>query len=232
MQYLLFSFAIIFLLSSCSRIPEPIGYQYSTQEKMQAVHHWNVLSRDLANKINNELIRSDFLDTAVFVKETCGSEAEPCAENTTTDFNEGFRDLLITELVGFGIPTSAVADGEAIRVDYKVQVVYHQAGRIRTVRPGLLTALTTAVSVLRNAPAEIMAISLAAGIDYGNTTYAKTTNLEAIITTSMIFRNKYLFRSSDIYYINSADSHHYKGGRSSKEIQLTSTGESGIWRRN
>jgi hypothetical protein len=189
---------------------------------MQAAHHWNVLAEDLANRINNELIRSDFLHSPVYVKETCGNDAEPCAPETTSDFNEGFRDLLITKLVDFGIPTSAGPDSEAIVVNYKVQLVHHHAQRLRTLRPGLITALTTAISVMRNAPAELLAISLAAGADYGNTTYAKTTNLEAIISTSMIFRSKYLFRSSDIYYINSADYHHYrKDQKSAKEIRLT-----------
>ncbi|HKJ65779.1 MAG TPA: hypothetical protein VJ969_10270 [Desulfopila sp.] len=214
--------AIPLLLLSCSRIPEPIGYPHSTQEKMQAAHHWNVLARDMANSINNELIRSDFLDTAVFVKETCGSDGEPCPQQVTTVFDEGFRDLLITELVNFGIPTSASADSEAITINYKVQTVHHQSSRLRTLRPGLITALTTAVTVMRSAPAELLAISLAAGADYGNTTYAKTSNVEVIITASMVFRDKYLFRSSNIYYINGGDYHHYQNDRQrGKEIQLT-----------
>ncbi|MEE4240186.1 MAG: hypothetical protein V2I36_01875 [Desulfopila sp.] len=222
MRYFLFSFILLSFLSSCGRIPEPIGYNYSTQEKMQAAHHWNVLAEDISNKINNELIRSDFFETAVFVKETCGDDSEPCSRDITTDFNEGFRDLLITRLVDFGIPTSAIPDREAITINYKVQVVHHNANRLRTLRPGLLTSLTTAVSVLRHAPAEIIAIALASGVDYSNAAYARTTNVEAIVTTSMVFRNRYLFRSSDIYYINSADYHHYnKDFKTAKTIHLT-----------
>ena len=210
------------LLLSCGRIPEPIGYPHSSQEKMQAAHHWNVLARDMANSINNELIRSDFLDTAVFVKQTCGSDREPCPQQAATEFDEGFRDLLITEMVSFGIPTSAIPDSEAITINYKVQTVRHHSNRLRTLRPGLITALTTAVTVMRNAPAELLAISLAAGADYANTTYAKTSNVEVIITASMVFNNKYLFRSSNIYYINGGDYHHYQHDRhKGKEIQLT-----------
>ena len=225
MRYIYCFPIVMILLFSCGRIPEPTGYNYSEQKKMQAAHHWNVLAKDLSNKINNELIRSDFLETAVFVKETCGSDSAPCEKQQTPVFNEGFRDLLITELVNFGIPTSAIPDREALTVNYKVQVVHYRADRVRTVRPGLITALTTAVAVLRNAPAEILAISLAAGVDYANSTYVATSNFEVIITTSMVFRNKYLFRSSDIYYINGADYHHFqKDINSSKEIRLTSSG--------
>ncbi len=224
MRYIFFFAAIVLFTCSCSRIPEPIGFDYSTQEKMQAAHHWNVLAKDLSNKINNELIRSDFLETAIFVKETCGTDGEPCQEGATTEFNEGFRDLLITELVNYGIPTSAIPDREAITVNYKVQVVHHRTNRMRTLRPGLLTYLTSAISVIRNAPAELLAISIAAGVDYANTTYAKKTDFEAIITTSMVFRNKYLFRSSDIYYINGADYHHFQQDNSeTQEIQLISS---------
>ena len=189
---------------------------------MQAAHHWNVLAKDLSNKINNELIRSDFLETAVFVKETCGSESEPCKKEQTSEFNESFRDLLITELVNYGIPTSSIPDREAITINYKVQTVHHQTKRLRTLRPGLITAITTAISVLRNAPTELLAIAISAGVDYANTTYARTSNFEVIITTSMIFRQKYLFRSSDIYYINAKDYYHYQeDSRDVKTIQLT-----------
>jgi len=224
MRYLYYLPLLLFFMSSCGRIPEPVGYPYSKQEKMQAAHHWNILAKDLSNRINNELIRSDFLETSVFVKETCGSDSAPCEKAKTTEFDEGFRDLLITELVNYGIPTNAKPDREAITVNYKVQVVYYRANRFRTLQPGLLTALTTAVAVLRNAPSEIIAISLAAGVDYANSALAMSSNYEVIITTSMVFRQKYLFRSSDIYYINGADFYHYQKGRNSaKTIQLTSS---------
>lgn len=217
--------SLLFLIcTACGRIPEPIGYTYSQQEKMQAAHHWEVLAKDLSNKINNELIRSDFLETAVYVQETCGDESKPCEKHMTTEFNEGFRDLLITELVSYGIPTSSIPDREAITIHYKVQSVHHQTKRLRTLRPGLITALTTAVSVIRNAPTELVAIALSAGVDYANTTYAKKSDYEIIITTSMIFRQHYLFRSSDIYYINGADYHHYQHDKNDKAttIELTS----------
>jgi hypothetical protein len=37
------------LTMSCGRIPEPVGYVQSEQNKMQATHHWDVLAADLAN---------------------------------------------------------------------------------------------------------------------------------------------------------------------------------------
>ena len=101
---------ILFLflsLASCSSIPMHSSYSFTEQQKMQAAHHWDVLASDVANQINNQLISSDYLDKSVFVKTTCGSDAMPCDKGETTLFNEGFRDLLITRLVHFGVPTSS-----------------------------------------------------------------------------------------------------------------------------
>ncbi len=221
MKYLPFVLTAVFSLTGCiqfteysstvsSRIPEPTGYTYSTQHKMQAAYHWNVLAHDLSNRINNELIRGDFLNKSIFVKETCGNDNTPCNPQETTQFNEGFRDLLITELVGYGIPTATVSSPESIVVNYKVQVIPYRKNRIRTIRPGVITALTSAIMVLRNAPSELLGITAGLGLDLLNSTYAAKTDFEVIITTSMVFQDKYFFRSSDIYYINAEDFHHYQ----------------------
>lgn len=215
--------SLILLLSiSCSRIPEPIGYEHTTQAKMQAAYHWDVLASDVANRINNELIIHDYTLKPVYVKTTCGDEDRPCEPYETSTFNEAFRDLLITELVRFGVPVRQHYDEEAITVHYKVQLVYHSAARVRTMRPGLLTALTAGIMVLRNAPVEFLAIGAAGIVDYMNTTAVNSSKHEVLITTSMVAKDRYLFRSSDIYYINDKDFHQYQGGVMPKaaEIQL------------
>ncbi len=224
MRVSLFIISCCFLVFGCSSIPTPITYEYSEQKKMQAAQHWNTLAEDVANKINNELIRNDFLNAAVYVKETCGNDAEPCDQNETSQFNEGFRDLLVTQLVNFGIPTNTEIDRDIIVVDYKVQIVHHSGGRVPVPATGSITALTAAVVVLRNAPAELMAIVLAGAFDFYNTVSTMHSNYEVIITSSMVSKKKYIFRSSDIYYINDSDFWHYRDyGGKSKEIQLTGT---------
>ncbi len=215
---------VILLLCSCSsRIPEPINYPYSQQEKMQASQHWEVLSKDLANRINNELIITDNIDKAVFVKETCGDEATPCQPNETSSFNEAFRDLLITNLFDYGIPTNSMQDDETIEILYKVQVVRHNADRIRTIQPGLLTALSAAIVVLRNAPTELVILGTGVAADVANTSFSSSGNYEVIITTSMVTDGRYLFRASDIYYINDKDFFHYQQSQpQTKTIKLSS----------
>jgi len=222
MRSCLLLIVLLTLPMSCGRIPEPTGYQYSEQKKMQASHHWDVLAADIANQINNELILNDYLDESVFVRPTCGDENQSCDPAETTVFEESFRDLLITHLVALGVPTSPRVEADAIVINYKAQTVYHQRNRWRTVKPGLLTTLTAGIVVLRNAPSELIALAIAGTIDFANASLVTTSNFEVIITTSIVADNHYLFRNSNIYYINDHDSWHYQMGSRPAEINLTS----------
>lgn len=208
--FLVFTLCLSLLTSCSSRLPEPITYPYSQQQKMQASEHWEVLAKDLSNRINNELILSDNIETSVYVKPTCGDETNPCQENETSTFDEAFRDLLITSLYNFGIPTESRPSEDSIKVLYKVQVVRHNANRYRSLQPGLLTALSAAILVLRNAPSELILLATGVAADIANTSYATNGHYEVIITTSMIENQKYLFRASDIYYINDKDFYQYQ----------------------
>jgi hypothetical protein len=224
MRLLIFALLSFFLLSGCSRIPEPAGFEYTSQSKMQAAHHWNVLAMDVANQINKELIKDDLLNTAVYVKKTCGKDDAPCKPNETSQFDEGFHDLLVTQLVRYGVPTSTQPELGAITVNYKVQTVYHQADRKRTLAPGVLTALGTGVAVLRNAPTEVLIIAAAGALDLANAAYVQNGHYEIIITTSMVNMKKYLFRTSSIYYINDEDFWHYQlSSGKAKEIKITNS---------
>ncbi len=223
-SYLYYALPIFLLVGGCSgRIPEPIAYPYSQQQKMEASHHWQVLAGDLANRINNELILTDNIAKNVFVKETCGNEGLPCSPTETSTFNEAFRDLLITNLVGFGIPTKQQKDEETLEILYKVQVVRHRGERLRTIQPGLLTGLSAAIVVLRNAPSNVVTLVLGTAIDVANSNMTINGNYEIIITTSMLSHEKYLFRASDIYYINDKDFWHYQDRLpQAKTMKLTS----------
>jgi hypothetical protein len=190
---------------------------------MQASAHWQVLAADLANRINNQLITTDNLDKAIFVKETCGDETISCQPDETSSFNEAFRDLLITNLFGYGVPTKSRADEKAIEVRYKVQIVRHTTDRVRSLQPGLLTGLSTAVAVLRNAPVELIILASGVAADVANTSLVTSGHYEVIITTSMITHDRYLFRASDIYYINDKDFYHYQENMpETKTIKLSS----------
>ncbi|HBG19858.1 MAG TPA: hypothetical protein DDY32_11465 [Desulfobulbaceae bacterium] len=218
-------FLLLYIGGCAGTIPEPISYPYSQQNKMQASHHWEVLAADLANRINNQLIITDNIDKAVFVKETCGNEAVPCGEGETGSFNEAFRDLLITYLVDFGIPTRNEKEAGILDINYKVQVVRHNADRRRSLQPGLLSTLSATVVVLRDAPSNLVIMAAGAAADVANSSLVVNGHYEVIITTSIVKKQKYLFRSSDIYYINDKDFWHYLNRMPQTKTIKVSTGK-------
>jgi hypothetical protein len=225
-QQLLILIAVLATLvtTGCGRVPEPAPYVYSDQQKMQAGHHWDVLAADLADEINTALILGDYLAAPVFVRQTCGDEDTACRPAETSVFDEAFRDLLITNLVALGVPTSATSTEDTIVVHYKAQPVYHHAQRLRTIRPGLLTSLSAGIIVMRNAPWELATMAMAGGIDALNAVYNTLDRFEVVITTSMIAKNKYLYRDTSIYYINTTDSWHYNTTAAPTRITLSTPG--------
>ncbi len=214
------------VLAGCIRIPQPTGYAYNKQQKMQAAHHWEVLANDVANQINTELINRDYLITPVYVRHACGLP-DTCGTGETFPFDEGFNDLLVSQLVRFGVPTRAANEEDALVVDYKVQVLYHQANRYQWLQPGLLTSLTAGIVVFRNAPGEILALATAGAVDAALATTVVNGHYEVIITTSIVDDNRYIMRSSNIYYINDADFWHYQQDSPAPELELTSSRYSG-----
>ncbi len=199
----------LFVWGCTARIPEPVTYPYSQQQKSQAAWHWNVLAKDVANRINEQLVLSGNADKSLYVEYNCGSDAVPCKENKTSPFNEAFRDLLITNLYDLRIPTMAEPDEEALNIDFKVQTIRHVSQRMRTVQPGVITAISAGIAVIRNAPSSLLLIASGAALDAANTSLVQNGHYEIIITTSIANKGEYFFRSSDIYYINDPDFWHY-----------------------
>lgn len=199
----------------------PVAFQYTTQQKMQAAHHWDVLANDVANEINSELIKQDFLEEPVFVKHACG-EPDNCGNGTSTPFDEGFNDLLVTQLVNFGVPTLVEEDETGLVVDYRIQVLYHRKGYLQ-LAPGTLTTLTSAVIVLHNAPWKVQTFVSAVVNDIFGTMMVVNDKYEVIVSTSIKKDNKYLMRKSDIYYISDPDFWHYLPSGKDVEIELVSS---------
>ena len=208
-----FSFLVLLValaLAACAKTTAPTDHFNLTSPKLEAAHHWQVLAKDVAWRINDGLIRFDMLDTPLSVKPTCGDDNHVCGKDETSPFNEAFHDLLVTELVTLGVPVRPRAGDDTLVVGYKVQTVRHDAFRLTRPAPGAITALTAAVMVLRNAPATVLAIAGGGAVDYAvQQNIGDRGHYEVIITTSISSANRYLFRASDIYLINDADYLHY-----------------------
>lgn len=211
---------ILCLVPACIRLPQPQGFFYSEQRKMQAAHHWNVLANDVASRINSELMRQDYLNTAVYVRHSCGT-TDACGASDTFPFDEGFNDLLTTQLVNFGVNT-LVKEDEGLIVDYKVQVIQHRANRRQWPQPGMLTALTAGVLVFRDVPWDIATLAAAATVDTLNAVSTTNGHFEIVITTSIVDGNRYVMRTSDLYYINDVDFWQYQQPQPAAEVGLVS----------
>ena len=191
-------------LGACaSQVPMPATYPISYQQKMQAAHHWNVLASDVVSQMSESV---GTLNRAIYVAEA----------NAPTDFNQGFRNLLQTELLANGYTVTRAPVGNAVTLEYDVQAITHNdRGYIRST-PGLYTALAGGVLVLNNLAhhqhlltggAALLGAGVAADVVTGH--HVKLPNTEVIINTSIVDGDRYVVRQSGIYYINDADLAHY-----------------------
>ncbi len=232
-----FMLVMLFFMFGCyTQNPKPATYRYSTQQKMQAAYHWDVLAEDVAVQIAETLEKWGYLNQPVYVRPACGAPTRVCVPHYETPFGEGFHDLLLTQLVNYGLKVSVKPDG-ALIVTNKVQLVYHRSDRIaRTSRPGLISAVSalagTWAMVIRDAQlhggsiAETAAwagAGLTGGILYDVTSGMFTKGMphsEVLITTSIKDYDRYLMRKTDIYYINDADYWHYKSPPPPRTLEI------------
>lgn len=103
------------ILSACDT-PIPIAETYpaSSQQKVQAAHHWEVLADEAAAHLTATV--------------PAGSRLFVMFGQSPTPFNEVFGNLLVTKLQarGFGM---AMSPSAAMLVTYDVQLVKHRGNR-------------------------------------------------------------------------------------------------------
>jgi len=171
-------------------------YPVTFQKKMQAAHHWDILTEDVANRLHDALIGSEGQGRPVslYVQQP----------KYDSHFGNAFHDLLITHLMerGFSI-TENPAGG--LPLTYDIQVVSHNdRGFIRPM-PGLFTALASSVFVLRSIADESSTAAWmagAVGVDVVTGYITDNPNNEIIVTTSVMSGDRYIARVRDIYYIS------------------------------
>lgn len=212
---------LLFLLpAGCSRTPQPVGYPATEQRKMQAVHHWDVLAQDVANEINNELIRHGYLETPVYVRSPSDSDGA----GEASPFAASFRDLLVTRLVQFGVPTLNGPSADGLEIRYSVQVISYRdsPGLQEKIWPGMLTLLGSGITVLRHVSTDYLPLLGSMMADVVASTYEDTGRYEVVISTAIVSGNRYLVHRSDIYYIDDPDFWQYQPPPPVAEIELIS----------
>lgn len=178
---------IVFGAMGCAnQVPVAENFSTTTQKKLRAPHHWDVIANDIVNETVNALKYNDaFNYRPVFVES---------GQTESTSFNRAFRNFIITGLVNNGISVTENPN-QAIIVKYDTQIVKHRVGR-------KYSPLLSNVLVSRKV------YEPGRSADFGATASSLTdgpTDTELIVNTSIIEDNNYYMRKSSVYYIDGED---------------------------
>jgi hypothetical protein len=184
---LLCVFSLLFIFVGCAnQVPVAENFSLSTQKKLRAPHHWDVIANDIVSETKKALISDVTLqDRSVYIESS---------QNKYTAFSYALRNFIISDLVNQGVLVSENKENSVL-VRYETQVVRHSVER-------KYSPLQSAVLVSRNLNEQ------GRSQDYGSTYTALTdgpTDSELIVTTSIIDNGSYRMRKSDVYYIDGED---------------------------
>jgi hypothetical protein len=212
---------VVLIISGCAQAPISTSFPLTAQQTIQSVSHWNVIADDVAEQIKIALTSGGAVGRSVYLE-----------NSANTPFNDGFYDMLLTKLFNKGVRTIKDKEPTALKILYNSQVVYHKAP-LKGPRAGKTALLTAGVLVVREAfdqpwsvPGRIAAVGGALTamdlLDDASPGYFKKNapNTGFIITISVMDNNHYVFRKTDCYYINFADSWHYQEDTKSKNIKV------------
>ncbi|WP_462328208.1 hypothetical protein [Desulfobaculum sp.] len=188
------------LLAGCqSQLPVASSSPMETQHKMQAARHWDILAEDVAQQSKKAL--DDRVELRLLAIDVIPDAQGP--------FAEVFRELLRSHLVHEGLQVSDKDEGQ-LELRFKVQMVKH-GKRFQRTPPGLLSVLGAGIAVSRDLGADAVYAASVAGIlaDVAIGTLPGYSSHEVIITSSMVWRNRFVTHSSSIYYINDGDNRQY-----------------------
>lgn len=184
-----------------SEAPLATNFSTSKQQKLQAASHWNLISRDVANRLSASLPK----DAPVFINQP----------DAPTPFERAFISQLITALVQTGHPVMKTPEG-ALRIGLDTQAVPFAADRPQYRDFGAATALGAGVWAIHdlveyatNGAGKAAVLGLAAVDAYkwfqSEFASGETPQHEIIITTTVSDANRYVARDTSVYYVADAD---------------------------
>ena len=207
--------AVVLSLVGCaigttSQVPIASTYEYTTQQKMQAAHHWDVLAEDVASRLKEHINKSPVAGRTINV-----------VSGNNSPFQDAFEDLLITQMVNQGLDIRDNNNGR-LKLKFKTQVISHSdRGYVRppddthTKLALLATGVWAAINIANNSTAVKDAliatgiVGAGVGMDATAGNIASISNKEVIINVSLMDGDKYIMRKTGIYYINEPDGSHY-----------------------
>lgn len=211
-------------LSGCatpySEAPLATNFATTKQQKLQAAAHWNVIASDVAKQIAAGLKNNM---PPLFVNQSVAKTA----------FDRAFSNQLISALVGDGFSVQKAPTG-ALSVEVDTQVVLFSPDRPQYKYVGVPTALMTGVWALHTAEATSGAV-LYAGVaaadaySWFRSEFAtgETPQSEIIVTISVSDADRYLVRSTNVYYVADTDRRMYEPPAAPRVVQTKTMGVTG-----
>lgn len=190
------------MLAGCampySEAPLATNFPTTKQEKVQAAAHWDFIAKDVASRITARLPAEK--KPLYFVQKSGGSA-----------FDRAFANMLISSLVANG-QTVVKQPAGALSIEVDTQVVRFSENRPQYKHAGTASALTTGLWVLNEV--EPTAAGALTALVFAGDAYAwfrsefasgETPQTEIIVTTSISDDERYLARSTNVYYTADPD---------------------------
>lgn len=183
------------LFTACTRVPIASNHFVSFQKKAKSTHHWDVLADDVSGQIFQAISSSSI---------SVNKRLTVAPPNSESSFNRAFNNFLIDGLVNKGLTVTKDKNDTSF-ISFETQLIRHNSSRYTHI-PGSYTFLANGVWVLRNAVDYAQFILPPMALDAIMSLYAgPQTHIELVVTSSIYEKDRYVFRRSDIYYIESED---------------------------
>lgn len=210
--HIIFAFIFVFaFLGGCSNIakspsaPIPANFAQTNQQHLQAVEHWSIIAQDLASQTVVALEKHKLSDMPIYVK----------YPPVKTEFSVAFHDFLIEDLVKKGMRVSRSNTNSTV-IEYKVQAIEFSSYRDlalvgtkakwTTVGAGILVVRDVLRKNFSSKATDIMSGAML--YDFWNAD-GGAPKLELLVSSSIVDKNIYLMKTTDIYYANVDDKELY-----------------------
>ena len=199
------------IMGCASQTPEPMSHFYDAQKKLQSAGHWNVLAKDMANKVAGHLKEKNLTGHPIFL-----------ARNAShISFNRAFNEFLISHLFNAGVDITGNANApDTLVLSYSTQLLDHHDPKYTKPPSGVLSFISQSIWARSDWAATenpwlgglpLLGIGLGeelvGGMYWNNQRYWDENNVpnsELIINVSLQLNDKYVLRKVAIYYVSDA----------------------------
>lgn len=222
-RLLLLSLIGLFTITGCSQRPVPVATSYpsTAQRKMQAIHHWDVLAANVADRIQETLNNNPEL--AVLSQQSLPIYIRTTPEQQKAAFGKTFDDLLRNQLIqrGLFVITNKCYRDKVTRINDANTHPLAPDNMTRVDRQRFRNESMLQRENLLDCEDDIkydnplmleyeMQVTQHKHRRVGGLLLGPVTSTEVAITTSMTLGNQYIFGDTAMYYINTGDQDHYE----------------------